>query len=70
MVGEQQYRGLITHRTRNGKAMPLATSRHTVLAANAIAAASMILQRPRVAALGDLFVSLTISRIGTPGTKA
>ena len=68
--GRPYYRVLVQHRTRPGKSLPLASSRHTTAADDARLAAMMILQRPRVAALGDLFVSLTVSRIGHNGTKA
>lgn len=67
--GKPSYRVLIQHRTRPDRSFPLATLRHTTIAADARLAAMMILQRPRVAELGDLFVSLTVSRIGHNGTK-
>jgi len=70
MNGRPSYRVLVQHRTRADKPFPLAHTRHSTTAVDARHAALMILERPRVVALGDLFVSLSVSRVGTRGTKA
>ena len=66
----RDYRVLVQHRNRPDKPFPLAYARHVVKARDAREAGRKALGVPAVVALGDLFISLTVSPLGAPGTKA
>lgn len=72
MMSQSQYQVLVTYHTREGKDFPLRYSRHVSPKGinTATRAAEWALRLTSVAALGDLFVSITVSSVGKAGVKA